>query len=95
MFLETAVPEGRNWPQEWDSRQELGAYAATVKALRAQVPGRDGAWFPALDESGGHGAAAARTVLMRLLRLRRAQLMTVEMETTTVVRVRLCRKSGI
>lgn len=58
MFLETAVPEGRNWPQEWDSRQELGAYAATVKALRAQVPGRDGAWFPALDESGGHGSGS-------------------------------------
>lgn len=58
MFLETAVPEGRNWPQEWDSRQELGAYAATVKALRAHVPGRDGAWFPALDESGGHGSGS-------------------------------------
>ena len=52
------MPEGRNWPQEWDSRQELGAYAATVKALRAQVPGRDGAWFPALDESGSREDAA-------------------------------------
>jgi hypothetical protein len=56
VYLETPVPPGRDWPLAWDSCHELGAYAASVKALRAQGKGRDGTWFPALDESGGHGS---------------------------------------
>ena len=65
VFLETAVPTGRDWPQPFESRGEIGAYKAMKRGLsrggsfREEWRAAEGAWVRQAAGALRPGAMAA------------------------------------